>query len=115
MWINGAASIHRFLQLSTAPVDNCRNLWTSGGVGSPGHGPRLWINLWIRGVESVDKTVDKTVDNPRLWITRGLSTICPQENRTYPQILPQAWRRVFGIGKKDLIGYPHIHSPYYYY
>jgi hypothetical protein len=54
------------------------------------------------------------VDNPELWITRHLSTTCPQESGTYPQFSPQARLRVFGLGKEDSGGYPHIHSPYYY-
>jgi flavodoxin len=75
----------------------------------------LWINLWIRGVKPVDKSVDKIVDNSSLWITRHLSTICPQENAGYPQFLPQARLAVIGLGKTDFGGYPHIHRPYYYY
>jgi hypothetical protein len=74
----------------------------------------LWINLWITGVESVDKPVERTVDNLGLWITDELSTIYPQESVTYPQSCPQAWWRVLGLGKEDLAGYPHIHRPYYY-
>jgi hypothetical protein len=54
------------------------------------------------------------VDNLGLWITRHLSTIYPQESGTYPQFCPQARWRVFGLGKEDLVGYPHIHRPYYY-
>jgi hypothetical protein len=75
----------------------------------------LWITLWIRGVEAVDKPVDNFVDNSGLWITRDLSTICPQENGGYPHFCPQAARRLFGLGKVDFGGYPHIHRPYYYY
>jgi hypothetical protein len=75
----------------------------------------LWINLWITGVKSVEKPVDKPVDNSGLWITRHLSTICPQAAATYPQFFPQAGMQVFGLGKEDFGGYPHIHSPYYYY
>src|SRR3990170_6042228 len=74
----------------------------------------LWINLWITGVKSVDKPVEKTVDNFRLWITRHLSTIYPQVRGTYPQFSPQARGRVFGLGKEDFGGYPHFHRPYYY-
>jgi hypothetical protein len=62
----------------------------------------------------VDKPVERTVDNFSLWITRHLSTIYPQESGTYPQFCPQARRQVFGLGKEDLVGYPHIHRPYYY-
>ena len=29
----------------------------------------LWINLWITGVEPVDKPVENYVDNSGLWIT----------------------------------------------
>jgi hypothetical protein len=50
----------------------------------------LWIKLWIRGVKTVDKAVDKIVDNSTLWITRDLSTIRPQEIAGYPQFYPQA-------------------------
>jgi hypothetical protein len=50
----------------------------------------LWIKLWIRGVKTVDKAVDKIVDNSTLWISRDLSTICPQEIAGYPQFYPQA-------------------------
>ena len=46
----------------------------SGGLEGP-RGAGLWIKLWIRGVKSVDKVVDNSVDNPGLWITRELSTI----------------------------------------
>ena len=73
----------------------------------------LWINLWIRGVKTVDKVVDKNVDNSGLWITRGLSTICPQEILGYPHFYPQAGGQVFGLGMVDFSGYPHIHRPYY--
>jgi hypothetical protein len=79
-----------------------------------GEAGRLWINLWITGAKSVDKPVDRTVDNFRLWISGELSTICPQDRGTYPQFSPQARRRAFGLGKEDLAGYPHIHRPYYY-
>jgi hypothetical protein len=75
----------------------------------------LWINLWIRGVKAVDKLVDRIVDNSVLWITRGLSTICPQEKGGYPHFCPQAQGRFFGLGKVLFGGYPHIHRPYYYY
>jgi hypothetical protein len=86
----------------------------SGGLEGP-RGAGLWIKLWIRGVKSVDKVVDNSVDNPGLWITRELSTIHPQESGTYPQIRPQARGRFFGLGKTELAGCPHIHRPYYYY
>jgi hypothetical protein len=49
----------------------------------------LGITLWITGVKSVDKIVDNFVDNSDLWISRELSTICPQENGTYPHFCPQ--------------------------
>jgi hypothetical protein len=75
----------------------------------------LWINLWIRGVKSVDKPVDNSVENSSLWISRDLSTFHPQESATYPQIRPQPRGRVFGLGKAETCGCPHIHRPYYYY
>jgi hypothetical protein len=75
----------------------------------------LWINLWITGVKSVDKPVDNSVENSFLWISRDLSTFRPQEIATYPQFCPQPGGRVFGLSKANLPGYPHIHSPYYYY
>jgi hypothetical protein len=75
----------------------------------------LWIKLWIRGVKAVDKAVDNFVDNFALWITRHLSTICPQEIRGYPHFCPQGGVLVFGLGKRVSGGYPHIHRPYYYY
>jgi hypothetical protein len=81
-----------------------------------GSGDReLWINLWIRGVESVDKPVENSVENSTLWISRDLSTVCPQELATYPQFCPQPRGWVFGLSKADFGGYPHIHRPYYYY
>jgi hypothetical protein len=49
----------------------------------------LWINLWITGVEAVDKPVENYVDNSRLWTTRELSTFLPQEEATYPQFYSQ--------------------------
>jgi hypothetical protein len=61
----------------------------------------------------MDKPVDKIVDNSVLWITRHLSTICPQEIAGYPQFYPQARERLFGLGMVDFSGYPHIHRPYY--
>jgi hypothetical protein len=79
-----------------------------------GGGPGLWINLWIRGAESVDKPVERTVDNYRLWISGELSTIYPQDGGTYPQFLPQGRWRFSGLGKEDFGGYPHIHRAYYY-
>jgi hypothetical protein len=75
----------------------------------------LWINLWIRGVKSVDKPVENSVENSSLWISGHLSTICPQEVAAYPQIYPQSRVGVFGLSKAGFAGYPHIHSPYYYY
>jgi hypothetical protein len=50
----------------------------------------LWIKLWIRGVKTVDKAVDKIVDNSTLWISRELSTTYPQKIAGYPQFYPQA-------------------------
>jgi hypothetical protein len=114
MWANGAEFIHNLSELSTASVDNSLRLWTSDGLAVSGPRQRLWINLWITGAKSVDKPVKKTVENWRLWITRGLSTSRPQESRTYPQILPQPRQRFSGLGKDNLRDYPHIHSPYYY-
>jgi hypothetical protein len=75
----------------------------------------LWINLWIKGVKPVDKPVEDFVDNSGLWITRDLSTFCPQENAVYPQFCPQLDGPVLGLGKgsRDLIH--TIHRAYYYY
>jgi hypothetical protein len=75
-------------------------------------GGGLWINLWIRGVKSVDKPVENSVEDPCLWINGDLSTICPQGSSTYPQFYPQPQGRVFGLSKVDFAGYPHIHRPY---
>jgi hypothetical protein len=113
MWINRAEFIHRFAELSTTSVDNSLRLWTGGALKVGGPGLRLWINLWRTGAESVDKHVDKPVENWGMWINRGLSTSRPQECRIYPHILPQPRQRVFGLGKEELGDYPHIHSPYY--
>jgi hypothetical protein len=75
----------------------------------------LWINLWIKGVKSVDKLVDKNVDNFWLWISPDLSTFLPQEFAAYPRFCPQLIRRVSCIGKR-ICGLIHtIHRPYYYY
>jgi hypothetical protein len=63
----------------------------------------------------VDKPVDRNVDNSKLWITRHLSTICPQESAGYPHFYPQAGGRPIGLGKADFSSYTHIHRPYYYY
>jgi hypothetical protein len=98
------------MELSPEVVDNPSGLWTSGWQPLAG----LWINLWIKGVKPVDKPVDKPVENCGLWISRDLSTTCPQVSKTYPQFSPQAKWSVFGLDKNDLAGYPHIHSPYYY-
>src|SRR5829696_5095828 len=92
-------TFHSLIHLSTEPVDNSS---------------KLWINLWIRGVKSVDKPVDRIVDNSRLWITRHLSTIHPQEVASYPRFYPQARLRLFGLGKEIFSSYTHIHRPYYY-
>jgi hypothetical protein len=59
----------------------------------------LWINLWITGVEAVDKPVENYVDNSRLWITRELSTFLPQEEATYPRFYSQVYEEVFGLIK----------------
>ena len=63
----------------------------------------------------MDKLVDNPVENSSLWISRDLSTFRPQGSATYPQVRPQPRGRVFGLGKIEMAGYPHIHSPYYYY
>jgi hypothetical protein len=107
--------IHRFGHLSTEAVDKCPNLWTSGWAASRSRGRGLWINLWITGVKSVDKPVGNSVDNSNLWITRELSTICPQGSASYPQFCPQPRGRAFGLSMADFAAYPHIHRPYYYY
>jgi hypothetical protein len=115
---NPLPTIHSFHDLSTGSVDNHRFLWISRAfqvVHKYTNRICLWINLWIKGVKAVDKSVDNFVDNFTLWITRDLSTICPQENAGYPQFLPQAAPGVMGLGKVDFCGYPHIHRPYYYY
>src|ERR671912_466203 len=93
-------TFHSLAHLSTVSVDNSSSLWT---------------NLWIRGVKSVDKPVDRIVDNSSLWITRHLSTIHPQEIGGYPHFYPQAGARLFGLGKAIFSSYTHIHRPYYYY
>ena len=106
--------IHRFAHLSTDSVDKSTVLWAffggAGGVRRRG----LWINLWIRGVKSVDKPVENSVENSGLWISDDLSTFYPQGIATYPQICPQRLGQVFGLSKVDFAGYPHIHRPYYY-
>jgi hypothetical protein len=102
---------------STVSPSYPQKLWITGprcGQVCTGGEPELWINLWIRGVKSVDKPVERTVDNYCLWISTELSTICPQDEGTYPHFLPQGRWRVFGLGKEDFGGYPHIHRPYYY-
>ena len=75
----------------------------------------LWINLWIRGVKSVDKSVDNFVENLILWITRELSTFCQQRTGGYPHFYPQPRWLDFGLSKADFLAYSHIHRPYYYY
>jgi hypothetical protein len=110
-----AGFIHRSRDLSTDSVDKFRALWTilRGGGGFRARG--LWINLWIRGVKSVDKPVDRFVENFGLWITRGLSTIHPQVIASYPQFRPQPRSRSIGLGMAFFAACPHIHRPYYYY
>jgi hypothetical protein len=115
MWIN-------LPNLSTGPLSYPQNLWISSlmlwtifRVPTGSHAYRLWINLWIRGAKTVDKPVEKSVENSSLWISRDLSTIHPQEHATYPQFRPQPRGRVFGLSMADSAGYPHIHRPYYYY
>ena len=71
--------------------------------------------MWIRGAETVDKDVDSSVDNSNLWITRELSTGCPQQTGGYPQFYPQEGCGVVGLSKGDFASYPHIHRPYYCY
>src|ERR687898_138824 len=77
--------------------------------------PQGLVILWIRGVESVDKPVDRIVDNSSLWISGELSTIRPQEDAGYPHFYPQLRGRPFALGKANLSSYTHIHRPYYYY
>src|SRR5215213_8938154 len=89
-------TFHSLAYLSTEIVDNSSN-------------------LWIRGVKSVDKPVDRIVDNFSLWITRYLPTIHPQEIVSYPHFYPQVRGRLFGLGKAFFSSYTHIHRPYYYY
>ena len=115
LWTSQLRSIHRVGHLSTEPVDKCSTLWINCPVVGRWGAGRLWINLWIRGVQPVDKPVDISVDNPNLWITRELSTTRPQVGASYPQFCPQPRGEVFGLGKVDFATYPHIHSPYYYY
>ena len=110
--------IHNSLRLSTDSVDNSGYLWTNKASSRPYKSrmrSTLWINLWIRGVKPVDNFVDNFVDKSCLWITRDLSTICPQETGGYPHFCPQAALGLFGLGKAHFGGYPHIHRPYYYY
>ena len=91
--------------LSTATATYPQNLWITSAVCGKqymkdriwtGHMTTwrcsLWINLWIRGVKSVDKPVDSFVDNLSLWISQELSTFCPQEFTSYPRFCPQARR-----------------------
>jgi hypothetical protein len=115
MWITPPEFIHSFADLSTKRVDKWLALWTVFGSLEGNGGRGLWINLWIRGVKSVDKPVENSVENSSLWISRDLSTFYPQEAATYPHFCPQPRGRFFGLGKGDRAGYPHIHSPYYYY
>jgi hypothetical protein len=75
----------------------------------------LWINLWIKGVKSVDKPVEDFVDNLGLWIIHELSTFLPQENAIYPQFYPQLNDQVLGLGKNNWDFVHSIHRPYYYY
>jgi hypothetical protein len=96
-------------------VDNCGRFRPGSHTFMRFKRYNLWTNLWIRGVKSVDKPVDRIVENLILWITRELSTSYPQGSASYPQICPQPRRQVFGLGKRDSSSYPHIHSPYYYY
>ncbi len=115
LWTKPSGFIHRCDYLSTEAVDKCLILWTNGPAASRSRGCGLWINLWIRGVRSVDKPVENSVDNSNLWITRELSTICPQGPASYPQFCPQPRGRVVGLSMADFASYPHIHRPYYYY
>jgi hypothetical protein len=110
MWTTGVRSIHRLAGLSAEVVDNSSVMGKSRCHLRTG----LWINLWITGVKNVEEAVEKTVENPSLWINGELSTIRPQGSATYPQFSPQARWWVFGLSRKDPAGYPHIHSPYYY-
>ena len=107
--------IHRFGHLSTASVDKCLTLWTSSRAASRSRGRGLWINLWITGVETVDKPVGNSVDNSNLWITRELSTFYQQGTGGYPHFCPQLRGLEFSLSKADFAAYPHIHRPYYYY
>ena len=115
---NLSETVHRSGDLSTGSGDKSHLLWISTAFSEAHKHIRriyLWINLWIRGVKAVDNSVDRNVDKSGLWITRDLSTICPQETGGYPQFLPQALRTVLRIDRTDFRGYPHIHRPYYYY
>jgi hypothetical protein len=75
----------------------------------------LWINLWIKGVKSVDKPVEDFVDNLRLWISHELSTFLPQDKVIYPQFYPQLIDPMLGLGKGNRDFVHSIHRPYYYY
>jgi hypothetical protein len=74
MWITGARFIRELARLSPEAVDNQPQLWK----GLQRRTGVLWINLWITGVKTVDKPVEKIVENCGLWITCHLSTIRPQ-------------------------------------
>src|SRR5215216_1583070 len=77
--------------------------------------PETFHSLAYLSTETVDKSVDRIVDNFSLWITRYLPTIHPQEIVSYPHFYPQVRGRLFGLGKAFFSSYTHIHRPYYYY
>jgi hypothetical protein len=74
MWITGSRFSYESAKLPPEAVDNQLQLWKSRWRRTG----ELWIKLWITGVKTVDKAVDKTVENFKLWISGHLSTIRPQ-------------------------------------
>jgi hypothetical protein len=74
MWIIGAQFSYESAKLPPEAVDNQPQLWKSRRRRTG----ELWKKLWITGVKPVEKTVEKTVDNFKLWISNELSTIRPQ-------------------------------------
>src|ERR687897_770022 len=79
-------------------------------------GRRRPVDKSSETVHSLVHLSTEIVDNSsKLWITRHLSTIHPQEIRGYPHYYPQAGWRPSGLGKAVFSSYTHIHRPYYYY
>ena len=74
----------------------------------------LWINLWIKGVKSVDKPVENFVDNSGLWISRE-DPHSSTGNAIIHNFGPQLDGLVLGLGKGNTEFVHTIHRPYYYY